>query len=107
MIDSSDFRTKGIPLNHGLPYARTRLWHPDSRCSRDDKCYQGRAGSWISTLGRSTIPNAYGRACSRLLPFVPRMSPRILWSGSIATSRVSLSRLLIAAHSQNRCLPSP
>jgi hypothetical protein len=46
----------------------------------------------------------YFRPCSRLLP---RMSPGTLWSGFIATSRVSLSRLLIAAQSQNRCLPSP
>ena len=32
------------------PHARARLWHPDSRCSRDDKCHQGRTGSRISTL---------------------------------------------------------
>src|SRR5579871_633458 len=32
------------------PHARTWLWHPDSGCSRDDKCYQGRAGSWIRHL---------------------------------------------------------
>ena len=44
----------------------------------------------------------YFRPCSRLLP---RISPGTLWSGFIATSRVSLSRLLIAAQSQNRCLP--
>jgi formate hydrogenlyase transcriptional activator len=31
-------------------YAGTRLWHSDSRCNRDDQCYQRRAGGWISTL---------------------------------------------------------
>ncbi len=51
MIDSSDFRTKRMPLNHGaghMPVLGFGTLIPG--CSRDDKCYQRRAGSWISTL---------------------------------------------------------
>ena len=51
MIDSSDFRDeKDGAQPRRRPHARTRFWHLDSGCSRDDKCYQGRAGSWIRHL---------------------------------------------------------
>ena len=50
MIDFSDFRTKRIPLNHGaghIPVLGFGTLIPDVL---DDKWYQGRTGSRISTL---------------------------------------------------------
>jgi hypothetical protein len=40
MIESSDYRLKKIPLNHGAGHMHVLgFWHPDPRCSRDDKGY--------------------------------------------------------------------
>jgi hypothetical protein len=103
MIDSSDFRTKRIPLNRGagrMPILGFGTLIPDAAATIS--ATRDALGAGFDTWSR--YYTKCFRPCSRLLPW---MSPGTLWGGFIATSRVSLSRLLIAAQSQNRCLPSP
>jgi len=103
MIDSSDFRTKRMPLNRGaghMPVLGLGTLIPDAAATIS-------ATRDALEAGFDTWSRYYTKYFRAALPLLPRISPGTLWSGFIATSRVSLSRLLIAAQSQNRCLPSP
>jgi hypothetical protein len=90
MIDFSDFRMKKDAAQpQSRRYAGTRLWHLDSRCSRDGKCDQRRGGSWISTF-RGAIserasgwPGVTGSGSNRL--------SRPVWTDLRSTIGISIS----------------